>query len=39
MNNNQISHDRLFKEQLQTFFAEFMQLFFPEAYRATEIGE
>jgi predicted transposase/invertase (TIGR01784 family) len=36
MNYNQINHDRLFKELLQTFFAEFMQLFFPEAYRAID---
>ncbi|WP_130606128.1 RpnC/YadD family protein [Cohnella abietis] len=26
-----IDHDRLFKELLQTFFKEFMQLFFPQA--------
>ena len=31
MNNNQINHDRLFKELLQTFFSEFILLFFPEA--------
>jgi hypothetical protein len=26
MNKNQIDHDRLFKELLETFFAEFMNL-------------
>ncbi|NLI12953.1 Rpn family recombination-promoting nuclease/putative transposase [Pelotomaculum propionicicum] len=31
MNENQIDHDRLFKELLETFFAEFIELFFPEA--------
>jgi len=31
--SNQIDHDRLFKELLQTFFSEFMRLFFPEAYQ------
>jgi hypothetical protein len=36
MNKNQIDHDRLFKELLETFFAEFMQLFFPNAYQAKE---
>ena len=36
MNKNQINHDRLFKELLETFFAEFMVLFFPEAYQAID---
>jgi hypothetical protein len=36
MNKNQIDHDRLFKELLETFFAEFMQLFFPGAYQAID---
>ena len=36
MNKNQIDHDRLFKELLETFFAEFMQLFFPDAYQAID---
>jgi len=36
VNPNQIDHDRLFKELLETFFAEFMALFFPEAYRAID---
>lgn len=31
MNENQIDHDRLFKELLETFFAEFIELFFQEA--------
>jgi len=31
MTKNQIDHDRLFKELLETFFAEFMRLFFPAA--------
>ena len=33
MIKNQVDHDRLFKELLETFFAEFMKLFFPEASR------
>lgn len=37
MNKNHIDHDRLFKELLETFFAEFMQLFFPEASRAIDL--
>ncbi|HAU30875.1 MAG TPA: transposase, partial [Desulfotomaculum sp.] len=36
MNPSQIDHDRLFKELLETFFTEFMELFFPEAYRTIE---
>ena len=36
MKKNQINHDQLFKELLETFFAEFMQLFFPEAYQAID---
>jgi len=31
MNDTHTDHDRLFKELLQTFFVEFMQLFFPAA--------
>lgn len=31
MNENQIDPDRLFKELLETFFIEFIELFFPEA--------
>lgn len=38
MSKNQVDHDRLFKELLQTFFAEFMQLFFPEAARAVDLA-
>jgi hypothetical protein len=34
MNINQVDHDRLFKELLETFFAEFMELFFMEACQA-----
>lgn len=33
-----IDHDRLFKELLETFFAAFMELFFPEASRAIDFG-
>jgi len=33
MDNTHTDHDRLFKELLQTFFVEFMQLFFPDACR------
>lgn len=32
-----IDHDRLFKELLETFFAEFVELFFPEAYEAMDL--
>ncbi len=39
MNENQIDHDRLFKELLETFFAEFMELFFPEAARAIDLRQ
>ncbi|WP_406678464.1 Rpn family recombination-promoting nuclease/putative transposase [Moorella sp. ACPs] len=31
-----IDHDRLFKELIETFFAEFMQAFFPRAYEAID---
>jgi len=37
MNENHIDHDRLFKELLETFFAEFMELFFPEAVRSIDL--
>jgi hypothetical protein len=30
-NKERIDHDRLFKQLLETFFSEFMRLFFPEA--------
>ena len=33
-----IDHDRLFKELLETFFTEFVALFFPEAYRAIDLA-
>ena len=39
MNENQIDHDRLFKELLETFFAEFMELFFPEAAQAIDLTQ
>ena len=32
-----IDHDRLFKELLETFFAEFVELFFPDAYQAIDL--
>lgn len=32
-----IDHDRLFKELLETFFLEFVELFFPEAYEAIDL--
>ena len=35
---NQIDHDRLFKELLENFFAEFLALFFPEAHRAIDFS-
>jgi len=37
MSENQIDHDRLFKELLETFFAEFIELFFPEAARTIDL--
>ena len=30
--NSYVDHDRLFKELIQTFFQEFVELFFPEQY-------
>lgn len=39
MSANHIDHDRLFKELLETFFAEFMQLFFPAAAQAIDLKE
>lgn len=33
-----IDHDRLFKELLTTFFAEFMQLFIPELYDCLDVS-
>lgn len=36
MNNTHTDHDRLIKELLQTFFIEFMQLFFPKACRSID---
>lgn len=36
MKDTYTDHDRLFKELIQTFFAEFMQLFFPEASRSID---
>jgi len=38
MTKDQIDHDRLFKELLETFFAEFIRLFFPEAGRAIDFA-
>ncbi|MBC7347636.1 MAG: Rpn family recombination-promoting nuclease/putative transposase [Clostridia bacterium] len=38
MAQDHIDHDRLFKELLETFFAAFMELFFPEASRAIDFG-
>jgi hypothetical protein len=32
-----IDHDRLFKELLETFFVEFVELFFSEAYEAMDL--
>jgi hypothetical protein len=32
-----IDHDRLFKELLETFFIEFVALFFPDAYREIDL--
>jgi hypothetical protein len=33
-----IDHDRLFKELLQTFFKEFMELFFPQVCSAIDFS-
>ena len=33
-----INHDRLFKELFSTFFAEFMELFFPDVYQAIDFN-
>jgi predicted transposase/invertase (TIGR01784 family) len=33
-----IDHDRLFKELIETFFAEFMELFYPAAYQAIDFA-
>ena len=33
-----IDHDRLFKELLENFFADFVELFFPEAHAAMDWG-
>jgi hypothetical protein len=33
----QIDHDRLFKELLETFFSEFVELFFPQVYEAIDL--
>jgi len=38
MSKNQIDHDRMFKELLETFFAEFMKLFFIEASQAIDFS-
>src|SRR5690625_1882543 len=32
-----VDHDRLYKELFETFFADFMELFFPEAYEAIDL--
>jgi predicted transposase YdaD len=32
-----VDHDRLFKELLQTFFGEFVELFFPRVYAALDL--
>ncbi|MDF2726214.1 MAG: hypothetical protein K0Q59_5892, partial [Paenibacillus sp.] len=37
--NRYPDHDRLFKELLQTFFKEFIHLFFPEAYDAIDFTD
>ncbi|MCL6480036.1 MAG: Rpn family recombination-promoting nuclease/putative transposase, partial [Peptococcaceae bacterium] len=39
MSENRIDHDRLFKELLETFFVEFMELFFPEAARSIDLAQ
>ncbi|BAF60487.1 hypothetical protein PTH_2306 [Pelotomaculum thermopropionicum SI] len=38
MVNDRTDHDRLFKELLQTFFSEFMYLFFPAACQAIDFS-
>ena len=32
-----IYHDRLFKELLETFFSEFVEIFFPQVYEAIDL--
>ena len=39
MSADQIDHDRLFKELLETYFAEFMQIFFPAAAQAINLKQ
>ena len=39
MSADQIDHDRLFKELLETYFAEFMQIFFPAAAQAIDLKQ
>jgi predicted transposase YdaD len=39
MSSDQIDHDRLFKELLENYFAEFMQLFFPIAAQAINLKQ
>lgn len=34
-----IDHDRLFKELLETFFADFVELFFPQVYAEMDLGQ
>jgi hypothetical protein len=38
MSTAHTDHDRMFKELIQTFFREFMELFFPEAGRHIDFG-
>jgi hypothetical protein len=34
-----IYHDRLFKELLETFFSEFVEVFFPQVYKAIDLKQ
>lgn len=34
-----IGHDRLFKELLETFFGEFIEVFFPQVYAALDLNQ
>ncbi len=37
--NERIYHDRLFKELLETFFSEFIEIFFPQVYEAIDLED
>ena len=37
--NQYIHHDQLFKQLLHTFFAEFLEVFFPEVHKHIDFSE